>query len=78
LGTWQAVLLFSGYFNAQLHRFQIEESKYSGSPPFDPHKKLIIMKSFVKLPLEILLIGWLGEQLGGRGGNPKKKRFRLL
>ncbi len=24
-----AVLLFSGYFNAQLHRFQIEESKYS-------------------------------------------------
>jgi hypothetical protein len=77
LGTWQAVLLFSGYFNnAQLHRFQIEESKYSGSPPFDPHKKviiIIIMKSFVKLPMEIFVNWMVGEQLGGGGETPKKK-----
>jgi len=31
------------------------------------------MKSFVKLPLEILLIGWLGSNWEGVG-EPKKKK----
>jgi hypothetical protein len=44
-----------------------------------PHKKVIILKSFVNLPFGNFVNWMIGEQLGGGGGTPKtKKRFRLL
>jgi hypothetical protein len=75
LGTWQAVLFdFWAILMLNCTDSRLRNPSTLGLLLLTPIKKVIIMKSFVKLPFRNFVNWMVGEQLGGGGGTPKKKK----